>query len=88
MVSLRKLLPDQPIQYLCSSLPDDLPERVKKYRFDIDVEYHALTKESVEALHRDGIGINCWTVDDPVRDTELASWGVDYMTSDILEAEA
>ena len=39
----------------------------------------------IDDLHAKGIVINCWTVDDPQRAEELAAWGVDYITSNILE---
>ena len=32
-----------------------------------------------------GIKVNCWTVDDPEIAERLVSWGVDYITSNILE---
>ena len=36
-------------------------------------------------FHEKGLVINCWTVDDPARAEDLAAWGVDYITSNILE---
>lgn len=87
LVYMRQLLPEQKIQFLCKSLTDDLPQRLLAHRFDVDIEQSALTKEGLELLHRNGIEVNCWTVNDPARAEELASWGVDYITSNILEAK-
>jgi uncharacterized Zn finger protein (UPF0148 family) len=42
-------------------------------------------KERIDAMHQAGLEVNCWTVDDPARAEELAQWGVDYITSNILE---
>ena len=36
-------------------------------------------------LDKNGIKVNCWTVDDPERAEQLAEWGVDYITTNILE---
>ena len=57
-------------------------------KLDLDVHHSALTEERIAALHAAGIRVNCWTVDDKDRAEELAAWGVDYITSNILEAEA
>ena len=45
-------------------------------------------KELIDRLHAAGIKVNCWTVDDPADGERLAEWGVDYITSNILEARA
>lgn len=36
-----------------------------------------LTRHVVETMHRHGLSVNTWTVDDPVRMTELLQWGID-----------
>ena len=36
-------------------------------------------------MHAHGVEVNCWTVDDPVTAQMLSNWGVDYITSNILE---
>lgn len=81
----RKLLPDQPIQYLCGELTPEVIDRLRRYHLDLDIRYPALTADAVRSLHADGIEINCWTVDDPVAGARLVEWGVDYITSNILE---
>ena len=54
-------------------------------RLDIDAYYPALTEERVQAFHAAGIRINCWTVDKKEDAERLIGWGVDYITSNILE---
>jgi glycerophosphoryl diester phosphodiesterase len=44
-----------------------------------------LTKEIVALLHDNGLKVNCWTVDDAEKAEQLVEWGVDYITSNILE---
>lgn len=85
MLVLRKLLPEQKLQYLVSKFTEDLPDILKKNKLDLDIHFRALTKENIDLLHKEGIEVNCWTVDDPEDAERLASWGVDYITSNILE---
>jgi len=56
-------------------------------KMDIDIHHASLTEERVHAMHKAGLKVNCWTVDDPARGEELAAWGVDYITSNILEGK-
>ena len=86
MLTIRRLLPDQPAQFLTKEIDDALIEKLEKDHLDLDVKHVALTKEMIETLHAHNIVVNCWTVDDPARAEELVSWGVDYITSNILQA--
>jgi len=54
-------------------------------KLDLDIYDKLMTKELLDILHARGIKVNCWTVDDPERAEQLVSWGVDYITSNILE---
>jgi glycerophosphoryl diester phosphodiesterase len=56
-------------------------------RLDIDIAHSSLTEERIKTMHAAGLIINCWTVDDPARGEELAAWGVDQITSNILEGK-
>lgn len=85
LVKLRTLLPDQKIQYLTGKYTEDLTERLLAHGFDLDIWYGELTKERVDHLHENNIEVNCWTVDNKEDGERLASWGVDYITSNILE---
>ena len=85
MVDLRELLPDQKLQFLIGQWEDTLPAKLKKYRMDLDIYYKSLTAERVAELHAHEIEVNCWTCDDPAAAEELIRWGVDYITSNILE---
>ncbi len=85
MTKIRKILPTQSVQFLFSKFDDKIIERLIAARIDVDVYYKALTKEIVDLLHENGLVINCWTVDDKEAAEELSAWGVDYITSNILE---
>ena len=58
---------------------------LKKNNLDLDIEYKALNEENMKALHDAGIKVNCWTCNDPEAAARLAQWGIDYITSNILE---
>ena len=85
LVKVRKILPNQSVQYLFSKFTDEVKERLARDRFDVDVYYKSLTKDIVKALHKFGLVVNCWTVDDKEAAEDLAKWGVDYITTNILE---
>ena len=82
---VRALAPDQPCQFLTGDNSDELIARLAADRMDIDIAHPSLTRERVEAMHKAGLKVNCWTVDDPARAAELVDFGVDFITSNILE---
>lgn len=82
---VRELYPEQECQFLISSYNDELPDMLAARKMDLDIYWKALTKENIDTLHAKGIKINCWTVDDPAAAAQLIEWGVDQITSNILE---
>ena len=85
LMDLRAIKPEQKAQFLISVHEEDLVERLVKARLDLDIAHPALSKELIDALHENGREVNCWTVDDSVLAEKYVSWGVDYITSNILE---
>ena len=85
LVYVRNYRPAQRAQFLFKIFTDELVARMKEYRLDVDVYYKSLTEELIADLHAQGFEINCWTVDDPAVAEQLVSWGVDYITTNILE---
>ena len=82
---VRKVLPGQSVQFLFGSLTDEMFEKLLRDKFDVDMHYSYLTKEIVDKLHAHNIKINCWTVDGKEAAERVAEWGVDFITSNILE---
>ncbi|MBP5308624.1 MAG: hypothetical protein J6Z34_05785 [Clostridia bacterium] len=82
---LRALLPEQPCQFLTDRLNDEMTDILLKYKVDIDILYTALDEKAVKTLKSRGIKINCWTVNDVSAAERLAEWGVDFITTNILE---
>ena len=86
MVELRRLLPAAKLQFLTGDAPDEaLLAKLEPWKLDLDIRHSSLTKEGLDLMHAHGIEVNCWTVDDPADAARLAAWGVDYITSNILE---
>lgn len=85
LLRVRAIKPDQSCQFLTGDSSDAMIEKLKADHLDIDIYHHSLTEERIAAFHAAGIKVNCWTVDDPARAMDLAAWGVDQITSNILE---
>jgi len=82
---LREILPQSRLQFLTGEWTEDLPEKLREHRLDVDIGYWALTEENIKRFHGSGIAVNCWTCDDPEAAGQLIAWGVDYITTNILE---
>jgi len=85
MVCLRNMLPNQEMELLISRYDSEVLGWLNQYNWDIDIRYSAITKEAVDEIHANGHKINCWTVDEKEFAEKLVEWGVDYITSNILE---
>lgn len=82
---VREILPQAMVQFLFSSLSQEIVQKVIQDNFDVAIAYRALTKEALKTFHDAGLKVNCWTVDSRRVANKLASWGVDYVTTNILE---
>lgn len=85
LVRLRELNPESEAQFLVDSYSDDLPRLLASYGFDLDIRYTELNAERIAAVHAVGARVNCWICNDKDRAEELCRWGVDFITSNILE---
>lgn len=85
LIELRRQLPDQSAQYLVGEFSDDLIDTLKRHRLDLDIYYKSLTADRAKQLHDAGILINVWTVDCVEDAQRMAEYGVDFITSNILE---
>ena len=85
MLCIRERLPQQRAQYLVSSFGDDLLSILTENHLDLDIKYSSLSAEQVRACHEAGIEVNVWTVNEAVDAERLAGYGVDFITSNILE---
>lgn len=85
LVYVRNLVPGQTVQFLTCECDRALTEKLIAARMDLDILHEALTPELIDTLHAAGLRINCWTVNDPDDALRYIDWGVDYITSNILE---
>lgn len=85
LLRLREVVPGHPCQFLAWQWTDDLFDTLERDKIDLDAYYGLLTEERIQEAHRRGIVVNAWTVDDPKAAEDLAKWGVDQITSNILE---
>lgn len=85
-VVTRELLPNNKIQWLTVEEVDDaMIQKLVENKLDLDIYYERLTAENVKQLHDNGIEVNCWTCDTKAEGEKLVGFGVDYITSNILE---
>ena len=86
LVYVRRRSPKQTVQFLIGkTYTEQMIQQVVEHGFDVDVYYKILTEELVREWHAAGSRITCWTVDEPEAAERLAEWGVDYITTNILE---
>ena len=85
LVYLRKKYPEQAAQFLIDNYEPWLLDTLKEHNLDLDIKYTSLNAENMKELHDAGIKVNCWTCDDPAAGEQLAAWGIEFITSNILE---
>ena len=86
MLYIRKFAPEAEAQYLLAEeITQAHIDTLAEHKLDLDVHYLAMSEDLMNRLHERGIKVNCWTVDDPEIAERLVSWGIDYITSNILE---
>jgi len=83
---LRQLLPKSDIQWLLAEeITDKIIAILNEYHFNLDCAYQAVTPKVVEKVHALGLTVNCWTCNTKVVADKMIEYGVDYITTNILE---
>ena len=88
LTEIRKHLPKCPVQFLTDEnhvFTDEFLDKVAACGFDLDIHIFTTTKELVDRIHAHGIKLNVWTCDWVDKAQNLVEWGVDYITSNIIE---
>jgi len=85
--TLRKLLPTHDIQWLLAQeITDELLAILNEYRLNLDTAYQAIiSKDIVDKVHALDLTVNCWTCDTKEVAERMIEYGVDYITTNILE---
>lgn len=86
LIRLRKRYPNVKAQFLLSVWDDKHMDSLIKYNLDLDIKHTAVTAELCQKIHDAGKIINCWTVDTVEDGQRVIDCGIDYITSNILEA--
>lgn len=82
----RDAAPSLPRALLVDELPADWLARLERLEcVALDANHKHVTRDVVEAAHRAGYRVCCWTVNDPARVTELGAWGVDTVITDAID---
>ena len=73
------------IQILVNKYTDSVLFDCQKYHLDVSMYYENLSKDIVDLFHSFNIKVGAWTIDNPVDALMVMDWGVDFVTSNILE---
>lgn len=85
LVRVKKILPNHEVQFLFENYTEETIKKVKEHGFGIDILYTSLNKERIDECHRLGIKVNCWICDDLKAAEDFVKWGIDFITTDIIE---
>ena len=85
-VNVRKILPDSNVQWLTGEeITDEMVNKLCTNNIDLDIDYRRLDEDKIKMLHSKGIKVNCWTCDNKETAEKLIDFGVDFITTNILE---
>ncbi len=85
LITVREKYPEVKIQFLTTDWNQELLETCHKYQLGIDIYWEAVSKEMIDKFHQYNLEVNAWTVNDKEIGEKLVSYGIDYITTNILE---
>ena len=86
LLLLKERNPDQSAQYLVEKDIDDaLIQEMADRKMGIDAFQYKFTEEIIRKCRTAGVETNAWTVNNPDMARKLMDWGIDYITTNILE---
>lgn len=85
LLFIREILKNQAVQFLTDKFNSKTLDLLCKNRFDLDILYTSLDQCIVDICHDNGIKVNCWTVNEPADAERLIDYGVDFITTNIIE---
>lgn len=74
-----------PCQFLLSENRSDGIEFCINNQIDLDINFHQVSKELVDLMHQHGLKVNVWTVNKEEDGNLMVEYGVDFITTNILE---
>lgn len=83
---LKEKYPTYHTQFLLGMLyTEEIINKCLENKINIDLRWDLITKELVDKFHKQNLEVNAWTVDDKDTYEKLKEYGVDYITTNILE---
>lgn len=84
--NLRAVCPESRCQFLTGEYKQEIIDMLKELKMGIDIWSTAITEEAqVRHMLEEGLEVNVWTVDNKELAEKLISWGVQFITTNILE---
>ena len=82
---IHKNYPKVQVQVLAGDKTTDYWQKwCLKRKIDLDAVWSLITPELVNALHKAGLKVNAWTVDDPKVFQKMKDYGVDFITTNAI----
>ena len=85
LVYLREKYVDADVQFLTEKCTDADIRFMIAQNMDADICGYALSEEKIKTLRKAGLKINVWTLDEPWQMELAVKFGVDFVTTNILE---
>ena len=85
LIAVKEICPNQKAQFLTGECDDALIKKMAEHKIDLDIVYPSVTEAMVKKLKENHIQINVWTCDSKEEAERLASLGIDYLTTNIIE---
>lgn len=82
---LRGLYPNADAQYLVQNCTEEDEKFMIENKIDASLCWVSITRDRVQRLHNAGLKVGCWTVDGAACATLMQDYGVDQITTNILE---
>ena len=84
LVVLRTLSKDVTLQHICDYRIKKKGWLCRRLKIGIDYKYTIITKKEIEKFRSVGLTTNSWTINDEKIASQLASYNIDYITSNLL----
>ena len=86
LLLLRQRMPSQPAQHLVEQpITDEMIQQMAELHLGIDARQDLFTAEIMQKCREKGVATNAWTVNNPDMARKLMDWGIDFITTNILE---
>lgn len=86
IIYIKNKYPNYPIQLLLGTrYSEEIIDYCLKEGISVDLRWDLVTKELVDRFHEKGLEVNVWTVDSEEIREKMKEFGVDYITTNILE---